>query len=887
MIKKHDNRINEELAVPRSYETFRVKATLPDELVQLHELAYNLHWSWSHETIDLFRRLDRDLWEITGHNPVKMLGVVKQEKLSQAVKDDGFMDQMRRVHATLYEHLTRKTWFQSKFGNYSSPEIAYFSMEFGLTECLPIYSGGLGILAGDHLKSASELGLPLAGVGLLYQQGYFQQYLNSDGWQQETYPDNDFYNLPINLEIDENGMPIMVEVPFPNRTVTCRVWKAQIGRIPLYLMDTNIPQNNPDDRKITYQLYGGDSETRIQQEMVLGIGGMRALRKLGLHVPVCHMNEGHAAFMALERTRHRRDKDGMSTAEAIEVVRGGTFFTTHTPVPAGIDEFDPKLIEKYIGNFLDTCGIEREDFLRLGRKNQDDRTEPFNMALLALRTTASANGVSRLHGEVSRNMFRSIWPNVPLKEIPIGHVTNGIHTRSWTSMEMSELLHRYLGPNWFRKPGDQSVWQRIEKIPDVELWRVHERRRDRLVGFTRRRLAEQLKRRGASSKEIDSASEVLNPEALTIGFARRFATYKRAVLLLKNPDRLKRLLNNSERPVQFIFAGKAHPRDSQGKELIKKLVHFSRQEDIRGHMVFLENYDINVARYLVEGVDVWMNTPRRPMEASGTSGMKVIPNGGLNLSILDGWWVEGYDTDTGWAIGAGEDYDNPEYQDEIESKSLYDVLENDVVQLFYDRNKDRPPTGWIAKMKSSMMKLGPVFSTNRMVSEYTEQFYMKAHANWKKLSADGFSRTRNVAQWKQFIRDNWNQVRIVKANLDQNSADVGVALKVEVEVELGQIKPEEVKIQIYSGPLDIDQNIVDPITEEMKCTGSSRDGVYQYNGYVPCDESGLFGYSVRIMPCHPDMADHFDLEMLRWIGDSTMQLTSKPETIHEEIGAVS
>ncbi|RKX24577.1 MAG: alpha-glucan phosphorylase, partial [Candidatus Zixiibacteriota bacterium] len=598
--------------MPRSHDTFRVKAILPDELAILDELARNLHWTWNHETIELFRRLDGDLWNDTCHNPVKMLGSIKQDRLGQIVSDDGFMDQLQRAYRNLQGHLTGKTWFEEKYGKFEYPQIAYFSMEFGLTECLPIYSGGLGILAGDHLKSASELGLPLVGVGLLYQQGYFQQYLNADGWQQETYPDNDFYNLPIHMETDQNGDPFMVEVPFPGRTVYARIWRAQVGRIPLYLLDTNIQQNNHDDRKITYQLYGGDEETRIQQELVLGIGGMRMLRLLDIHVPVCHMNEGHAAFMALERLRHRMNKDGLSTHEALEVVRGGTFFTTHTPVPAGIDEFHSSLIDKYLGHILDSSGIDRDDFLSLGRRNPRDRSEPFNMALLALRTTASANGVSRLHGQVSRKMWQSIWPNVPEDEVPIGSVTNGIHTRSWTSPEMTELLRRYLGPNWLKKPADESVWKKVGRIPEVELWRVHERRRERLVTFTRRRLAEQLKRRGASAKEIDHAKEVLNPEALTIGFARRFATYKRATLLLKDIDRLKRLLTNHERPVQFIFAGKAHPRDNEGKELIKQLIHISRQKELRNHIVFLENYDINVARYLVEGVDIWMNTPKRP-----------------------------------------------------------------------------------------------------------------------------------------------------------------------------------------------------------------------------------------------------------------------------------
>jgi len=872
--------------MPKSYDTFRIKATLPDELLILNELAYNLHWTWHHETIDLFRRLDRELWNSTNHNPVKMLGVIKQDRLVQVVRDDGFMDQLRRVYNSLQEHLKGKTWFESKYGKRETPGIAYFSMEFGLTECLPIYSGGLGILAGDHLKSASELGLPLVGIGLLYQKGYFQQYLNADGWQQETYQDNDFYNLPIQPEVDQNETDVLIEVPFPGRMVKAKVWRAQVGRIPLYLLDTNIPENKYEDRRITNQLYGGDQETRIRQELILGVGGMLALRKMDLHVSVCHMNEGHAAFMALERIRHRMENDNLTFPEANEVVKSGTVFTTHTPVPAGIDEFSPSLVDKYLGHYLREYGIGRDEFTSLGKKKPGDNNEPLNMALLALRTTAYANGVSRLHGEVSRRMWQSIWPDVPIDEIPIGHVTNGIHTRSWTSYEMSELLLRYLGPDWLRKPAYQSIWQRVEKIPDIEVWRVHERRRERLVAFTRRRLVQQLKRRGASAREIEDAQEVLNPETLTIGFARRFATYKRATLLLKDIERLKKLLTNKEKPVQFVFAGKAHPRDSEGKELIRQLIHFAREKNIRKSIVFLENYDINVARYLVEGVDVWMNTPRRPMEASGTSGMKVIPNGGLNLSILDGWWCEGYETDTGWAIGAGEDYDDPGYQDEVESKGLYDVLENDVIPLFYNRRGDNPPRGWVAKMKSSIMKLAPAFSTNRMVKDYTEKFYMKALENWTNLSADTFARTRELTKWKQYIKENWNQVRVNNANMEKKSSEVGVALKVEAEITLGAVKQDDIIVQIYNGSLDIDRNIAESTIENMKCVGSPGEGIYKYEGFIACDESGLFGYSIRILPQHPDMKDQFGLEMMRWIGDRTEKHVSIKSSFDKKVGVV-
>lgn len=851
----------------KAFDTFLIKAVLPPELEALRKLAYNLYWSWNYEAIELFRYLDRDLWRLSENNPVRMLGMIKQDKLSQALNDESFMAQLDRVSKNLNDYLSGTTWFESKYGKFDKPKIAYFSMEFGLTECLPIYSGGLGILAGDHLKSASELGIPLAGVGLLYQKGYFQQYLNADGWQQETYPDNDFYNLPIQPVLDEKRIPILIDIDFPDRKIFCRIWKVEVGRIPLYLLDTNTTENNYNDRKITYQLYGGDKETRIQQELVLGIGGMQALRRLDIHVHVCHMNEGHAAFMALERMRRRIANDGLTPEEAAEIVKSGTIFTTHTPVPAGIDIFHPTLVEKYLNSLFRQLGMKKSSFLGLGRYNAGDEQESFNMALLALRMTSFANGVSRLHGETSRKMFQSIWPNVPLAEVPIQHVTNGIHTRTWVSHEMADLFLRYLGPNWLKKPADQTIWQRVERIPDVELWRIHERRRERLVAYTRTRLAIQLKRRGANAKEMDVAGEALNPEALTIGFARRFATYKRAALLLRDPERLKRLLTNKNQPVQFIFAGKSHPLDNGGKELIKQIVHFARHEEIRKHIVFLENYDMSVARYLVQGVDLWINNPRRPHEASGTSGMKVVPNGGLNLSILDGWWVEGYDMDNGWAIGAGEEYEDPNYQDEVESKALFDVLENEVIPLYYDRSSDDLPRHWISRIKKSMMKLAPVFNTNRMVQEYTEKYYVRARENWQNLSADNFARTKQLVMWKQLVRDNWSQVKIVNAGVQKREVEVGFALKVEAEVALGKLKPADMQVQILSGPLNSNYDIVEPNIEKMECTGQVSDDLYKYEGYIPCDESGLFGYSLRVMPYHRDMSDQFGLELMRWIGD--------------------
>ena len=665
---------------------------------------------------------------------------------------------------------------------------------------------------------------------------------------------------------------MLAEIQFPGRVVYCRIWGAHVGRIPLYLLDTNTPENSDADRRITYQLYGGDSEDRIKQEIVLGIGGMRALRKLDIHVKVCHMNEGHAGFLSFERIRHRKLKDGLSTAEATQIVKAGTVFTTHTPVPAGIDQFQPVLIEKYLGHYLDRAGIDLKDFLTLGRWNTDDSQERFNMALYALRTTSCANGVSRLHSEVSRRMWHGIWPSVPIEEIPIKHITNGIHISSWISHEMSELYDRYLGPGWAANPSHKDTWKRVERIPDVELWRIHERRRERLIAFTRRLLMAQLKRRGASAWEVERAGETLNPEALTIGFARRFATYKRATLLLRDKDRLRKILNDADRPVQFIFAGKAHPRDNGGKELIKEIIHFARSYDVRDHFVFMENYDINIARYLVQGVDIWLNTPRRPHEASGTSGMKVLPNGGLNLSILDGWWCEGYDSETGWAIGGGEEYDDPEYQDEVESKALFDVLENDVIPLFYDHNSNGLPRKWISMIKNSITRLCPVFCTDRMVKEYSEVFYQNASNNWDRLSENDFSKTKDLINWKEYVRSRWPNVDIAHAAIEQKEADVGFAIKVSADVVLNGLNPNDVLVQVFSGPLDAERNITCAASAEMKHidsgAGQNSSGSYKYEGFIPCDESGLFGYSIRIQPRFGEKVDNFGLELMRWIGDN-------------------
>jgi len=836
--------------------TFAVAPSLPKEMECLREIAYNVLWTWDHELLELFMRLDPDLWESTNHNPVQMIGRIRQEVLNAALRDDAFMAQLQRALDHCREYVNnRSTWFQKTHDGARRQPIAYFSAEFGVTECMPIYSGGLGLLAGDHLRSASDLGVPIVGVGLLYQQGYFRQYLNADGWQQERFPENDFYTLPLNPERAADGKTVTVAVEYPGRTVQAEVWRAQVGRVPLYLLDTNIAANSPEDQDITDQLYGGDSEMRIKQEILLGIGGYRALQAIGLEPAVCHMNEGHSAFMALERCRRLMSEHSLSFAEAREAAMAGTVFTTHTPVPAGNEYFTPALVEKYFRTYTDQLQLSFNDFLALGRQNPLNESEDFCMTVLALRMAGHSNGVSKLHGLISRRMWRNVWPGLPLEDVPIGSITNGVHAPSWVSRDMAGLFTRYLGPRWREDPADYALWSRIHQIPDEELWRTHERRRERLVAFARQRLRAQLEAIGAPPAQVAQADEILDPEALTIGFARRFATYKRATLLLRNPERLLRILNETGRPVQLIFAGKAHPRDSAGKELIRQIVHFSRRPEVRRRMVFLEDYDITVARYLVQGVDVWLNTPRRPLEASGTSGMKAALNGAINLSILDGWWDEGYSPETGWAIGCGEEYGDENYQDEVESNALYDLLEKEVSPLFFARAHNGLPKSWIARMKNSMRTLGPQFNAKRMVREYVEEIYVPSEERYGVMADNAFQHAKNLASWKRRLRTLWPEIRIIEVKGDpRDDFKVGDVMQVRAQVRLSQLNPEDVAVELYQGPLDARGEITNPRVVPMSPTGAAKGDVHEFSGSLEPGTSGRHGYTIRILPKNPDLA---------------------------------
>lgn len=871
--------------------TFNVSPSLPSQLEPLRTLAYNLHWDWNYETTDLFRRLDRDLWESSNYNPVLMLGTISQDRLREAAEDEGFIAQMERAVRQLDDYSQQRTWYR-KNRNLSSGSstvdapkglndcYAYFSAEFGLTTCLPIYSGGLGVLAGDHLKSASDLGLPLVGVGLLYQEGYFAQYLNADGWQQERYPINDFYNMPLHLERNSDGTELRIDVDYPGRKVFARVWRVQVGTVPLYLLDTNIEPNNQYDQDITDQLYGGDIDLRIHQEMMLGIGGVRMLEALGLRPTTYHMNEGHSAFLALERMQKLIHEQGLTFAEAQKVAQASQVFTTHTPVPAGIDLFPPDKIMHYLGYYAEIFGLSREEFLSLGRDDPGNLSSPFSMAILAIKMASFVNGVSKLHGAVSRVMFKSLWSEIPLNEIPITSITNGVHARSCVAKLTQDLYDRYLGPNWYRAPASDPLWERVNSIPDEELWRNHERQRSELVVFVRERLQRSLRERGASAVELAAAQEVLDPTVLTIGFARRFATYKRATLFLRDLDRIKRILldfhpervkggrlNPKKRTVQFVIAGKAHPKDIPGKQLIQDIVHFIREEGMSHNIVFIPNYDIHVSRLMVAGCDIWLNTPRRPREASGTSGMKAAMNGLPNCSVLDGWWDEADYVRTGWPIGHGEDYDDPDYQDDIEANALYDLLEQEIIPLFYDRDEEDLPRGWIAKMKDAIRLNCPQFNTARMVGDYATQAYFPASDRYRNICANNYTPAKELAHWQTHVFEHWYDMRIESVDVSE-PADVQVNQNIHIKarIRLGDLSPSDIQVEIYQGSVNASGDIAYGVPVKMDYQGQDAQvqEISVYTCTIAYNNSGLQGIALRILPQHPMLSNTYEPGLTLW-----------------------
>lgn len=848
--------------------SFEVVKQLPESLAPLRKLAYNYWWTWNHETRSLFRDIGRDLWEQVEHNPVELINNLSQDEIDRLARDEVFLAKLTICEKDLDDYLSAKTWFDRKYpGRRDDSTIAYFSAEFGLSEALPIYSGGLGVLAGDHLKAASDLGLPLVGVGLLYSRGYFRQSLSPDGWQQERYPQYDFYRLPLTLVRGQDDKPLRIPLEFPDSEVLIQVWKAQVGRVELYLLDSNLLENSPDEQSITDTLYGGDEEMRIRQEIILGLGGYRALVALGKKPTVCHMNEGHAAFLALERIKSFMRENGCDFRTARQCCVAGNVFTTHTPVPAGFDLFPAELIQRYLNKYTTDLGLTNEKLLELGKFDPANKEERFNMAVLAMENSNHVNGVSKLHSTVSRRIFSDRWPDYPVEEVPIDAVTNGIHTLTWMSRRMTELLDETAPENWRDDPSAAEVWESLDNVPDSRLWEIRENERGDLVRYCRKRLRQQLRRASSAPSDMAGTNDVLDPRVLTIGFARRFATYKRASLLLQDRERLKNLLRHPDRPVQFVFAGKSHPRDDGGKRLIQDLINFIRTEDVRTRMVFLEDYDMSVARRMIQGVDVWLNNPRRPMEASGTSGMKVVPNGGLNCSILDGWWAEAHRPGLGWAIGDQNEFPDEGYQDWVDSRSLYHLIENEIAPMFYYRSEGGVPVGWVEMMRRSMKNHAPAFSTLRMVREYTSRFYMPSAEAFRHLTADGLSEAKSALVWRDRVRGSWSSVKIMQVTDDaQRSNTIGDSFKVRTVADLGALQPEDVLVQALSGQVSQNRELANLELNNLDLV-ESNGTTHTFEGIVRCATPGHRGYVVRIVPNHEDVVVAAELPIVVYEAD--------------------
>jgi starch phosphorylase len=811
--------------------------------------------------VNLFVRLDYDSWITSNQNPVKMLGVVPQERIEQMASDDSYLAAFDDVYAKFRKYMDGDRWYTGKSDNV----IAYFSMEYGLDISLPIYSGGLGVLSGDHMKTASDLGLPLIGVGLLYTQGYFRQYLGIDGFQQEMYPDYDWFTMPVRLVLDAKGAPVKVFVQFTDALVGVQVWEAKVGRSSVFLLDSNIWENTPENRTITSTLYGGGREKRIKQEIILGIAGIRALSAMGIKAHVTHMNEGHSAFLAIERIRMLMEDERLSFQEALQFIWNTNIFTTHTPVPAGNENFSIELMERYVKPLVEKIKIPWNDFLALGLDDQGNGNQQFCLTVLALRLSAYNNGVSKLHGKISRHMWQNIWENLPSDEIPISYITNGVHPKTWLSPQMNDLLDKYFGPRFTDEPMYLDIWDRISRVSDEELWRSHERRREELVAYARERLVNQLSGKGRSKADISLAEEVLSPYNLTISFARRFATYKRANLLLRDRDRLIRLLSDNERPIQIIFAGKAHPEDIPGKEIIKEIVHFASDPKVRSKVLFLEDYDFNLARYLISGSDIWLNTPRRPLEASGTSGIKAAINGVLNVSVLDGWWDEAYSPDVGWAIGRGEEYQDEDFHDEVEGEALYDLLEREIIPLFYARGRDGLPREWIRRMKMCMKNIGKQFSSYRMLTEYSEKFYMPAIANYDRFSAEHCANTKLLAAYMEKLKVNWKNLEIKSVVTPVNSSPTASEkIGVEASVFLAELAPEDIACELYYGHLSSEGDIRDAKKVEMTCAARKAKNA-DYKAEIECSTTGRHGFSIRIIPKHQLLAHQYIPKYITWL----------------------
>ncbi len=828
----------------RPLQEILVRPAVPEALSRIHEIAYNLMWSWDHSTRALFRRLDPTLWKTCNRNPIALLARVSQQSLERAASDPRYLAVYKRACEALDQYLKLAPADPGQL-------IAYFSMEYGLLDCLQIYSGGLGVLSGDHLKSASDANIPLVGVGLLYQKGYLEQSLNQDGWQQERTPVNDFYSLPVSPVMRADGTELVVSVTLPGGPLFIKVWRVDVGRVRLIALDTNIPQNpDPEHRDITDQLYGGDANTRIRQEIVLGIGGLRALRELGLEPTVFHMNEGHSAFLAIERIRVLIQDHALTFDEALEASRLNNVFTTHTSVPAGIDLFDSGTMYRYFAEYCKESAIPFERLLALGRKQPEDAEEPFSMAITAIKASSYRNAVSRLHRAVSQEMWQELWPKLPTWEVPITSVTNGVHLPTWVNGDLANIYDHYLPPDWRERHTETKVWEMVNEIPDHELWESHKRRKRRLVQFVRERVAASAARRKAAPAEMRRLQDVLDPEVLTLGFARRFATYKRATLVFRDLERLKSIVNHPKGAVQIVISGKAHPKDNPGKTFIQEIVRWARQSDLEHRIVFLEDYSIAVARELVQSVDVWLNTPRRGEEACGTSGMKAGLNGVLNLSILDGWWDEAWEQAGGWAIGDRVPY-SPD-QDDAHASAIYSLLENEIVPMYYSgaTREGGMSEEWMKRVKQSIRHVSTHFNCQRMVEEYNRELYVPAHDAFVKMRAGGFAEAKSLAQWSANVAQAWSKVCFgaIGPVLDRAMVS-GMPLLLRAEVDLAGLQPADVRVEAVVGRIGISGDLEDPEVLLLDAAPGRDSGYIFSREFVP-QHTGRLGYSLRISTNH-------------------------------------
>jgi starch phosphorylase len=840
--------MNSERYLPRS---------LPPSLKGLTDLALDLRWNWNHSADILWRTVDPELWEAT-EDPWLILESISRKRLETLAGDAAFVNELHRQLAYRKAYLSQSSWFDESHGDDALGTVAYFSMEFGLSDALPIYSGGLGVLAGDFLKTASDLGIPLVGVGLLYQQGYFRQVLDMNGDQLAFFPYNNPTMLPVLPLQNHNGEWLRVSVELPGRTLQLRGWQAQVGRIPLYLLDSNDLLNAPGDRGITGELYGGGTEMRLQQEIVLGIGGWRLLEALHISPTICHLNEGHAAFVVLERCRRFMQLHGRSFPVSLHSTRAGNVFTTHTPVVAGFDHFPRELIRQYFSDYVESLGVSIDALLALGRAGDGDDRDFFNMAYLALRGCGRANGVSRLHGKVSRRIFSPLFPRWPRHEIPIGHVTNGVHVPSWDSAAADALWTEHCGKgSWLSTL--ETIEEAWRNVDDEELWSMRNKARQPLVKSVRQRLARQQAACGVTEEGLMQCLQVLDQNVLTIGFARRFAGYKRPTLLLADPARLTRLLTDSQRPVQLIIAGKAHPRDEEGGRLVREWSDYLRQPVVRGLGVFLEDYDMGLAAELVQGVDLWLNTPRRPWEASGTSGMKVLVNGGLNLSELDGWWAEAYEPGVGWSIGDGQEHDQDPAWDAADAEELYILLEQEVTPAFYNRDERGIPTAWVARMRQSLARLTPRFSCNRMAREYTDDYYIPAAMAYRRRSTENASLSAAMEKWHISLSTHWQKVRFGQFKMQESL----VGNLFQVEVLLGELSPEDIRVELYAEPLPGDANPVRVTMERGEMLSGPGVG-YRYHAIVSTGRPAR-DYTPRLIPYHTEASVPLEADFILWL----------------------